>query len=306
MWGNPFKTIQDFTNRAIHSYLEWGSPTEPAPIQAFPLPIAQPEIIDLTSDSEDEDEADLPRPWFNDEKVNGYIEALLKSHAAEVADLGFLDSLFLIAPSMKDFLNGTHIKQEKVLAQHQKTFREKSMLLIVHNTGNHWLLYVLDRKMQTGYAMDSLNYPIDQDLAASIQKFSQKIWPYDPVFSINKIKVPNQGNGVDCGPAVCEMTHHIVTRGIDCFLRWAEQNVTSYYDYGLFRPAVDRMPGVEIEGAQSASPIIFTVSRTKDNEEVLSLLDSDSEDEPEQDSKEGKNKRSRQEDNKPAKRPKCL
>lgn len=274
MWGNPFKTIQDFTDRAINRYFEWVSPTA--------------------------------RPWLNDEKVNGYIEALLKSHAAEAADLGFLDSLFLIAPSMKDFLNGTRIKQEKVLAQHQKTFCEKSMLLIVHNTGNHWLLYVLDRKMQTGYAIDGLNYPIDQDLVASIQKFSQKIWPDDPVFSINKIKVPNQGNSFDCGPAVCEMTHHIVTQGIDCFLRWAEQNADTNYDYGLFRPAVDSMHGAEVQVEPSASPVRFSVSRTEDNIEVLSLLDSDSENEPEQDSKEGKNKRPRQEDNKPSKRAKFI
>ena len=113
--------------------------------------------------------------------------------------------------------------------------REKSLLLFPSCSGSHWFLFGAHLPSKQLFILDSLKSQASKSGALelrnaleleNIERFGKKI-----VISTINLKVPQQGNGSDCGLYMLSFLKNILEKGTESFLKAAElKNVLEWID----------------------------------------------------------------------------
>jgi hypothetical protein len=230
---------------------------------------AQPEPVSILTSKEPTKV--YSKDWYHDTRIDEYAEKICPNAPFE-NQISVKSNSCCTSESFKLFVQNPSNDLNRVNRERKK-YQNKTQIIFPLNSGNHYELFVLDRESKSVYHMDSLNYPMNQEWANLISNYAKIIWTEEEntLFAIEKIQMPHQGNGVDCGPAVCQFIHHIATKGLKDLLEWAKQH--EVYDYSQFREEVDAQLGMHIPLRFLLSATVEIKSSSESNDSDLEIVD---------------------------------
>tara|TARA_R110002110_G_scaffold65206_4_gene180012 strand:- start:96128 stop:97069 length:942 start_codon:yes stop_codon:yes gene_type:complete len=168
--------------------------------------------------------------WLDDDCINDYLEALVSDYARQGLKVAFVSSQ-KANPGTNGFIierlnrkgRGRYKKDEAALTAADLIFCPVNLL------GNHWGLWVLDRRAEQNhqiYGLDGFNsnpfveHSEDSYAAHQAIYYKKYIMPLAKIFGVNASNahhhyIPRQGNNIDCGAVVCYWAKQICDKERD-------------------------------------------------------------------------------------------